>query len=350
MRCGALVVVLATAVLGGCMFFAGTRAEINVSTTSGIVPLTIEFDGTGSTGPGGIDTYHWTFGTGEEFYGAAGTYTYRHAGTYTLTLIVRGENGKTDTQTVRIEIAPAVWVTDESLARIYKLDMDGNVVESFDAPGPRPRGITFVEIGAIGWLYVACQGGGVQRIFRLDSDSGAVDGEFVAPAQDPLYLTYGADEPKRVWHVDGLSRKIYAVNPPSVQVFDSYGSSYFHASQQVGNVPFLQMPQGLDWTESEPGSGVLWYLEGATELLYAIEIIPPFNIMSGVQLEVLGEPFAVDSSVFPVAGIDWYDEHLWVIDANHHEIVQLDPVTGLRTGEKISGFPGATASGLEIQQ
>jgi len=40
---------------------------------------------------------------------------------------------------------------------------------------------------------------------------------------------------------------------------------------------------------------------------------------------------------------------LWVVDVNTHSIVQIDPETGLATGETIAGFPGAATAGLEIQ-
>ncbi len=337
-------------VVGGCMFFSRTEAVIEVSSTVGIVPLTFAFSGDASTCPGEISTYRWTFGTGEEWYESSGTYTYDHVGRYTLTLTVRGADGKTDTKTVEIVVEPAVWICDENLDRVYKLDMDGAVLKTFDLPVSQPKGVVIVEADGKAWVFVACYNGGNQRLLRIDQTTGAVSAEYPAPAQDPLYLTYGAHESQRIWHLDGLSRKIYELNPASCQVLDSFGTNYFRASQQVGNEVFLQSPQGLSWMEDGGASGLLWYLEGETQLLYAIEIDPPINIFEGTQLEIEMDPVPLDPSVFPVAGMDSYDGYLWVVDRDDHEIVQIDPMTGLCTGVRITGFPGASTSGLAIQQ
>ncbi len=338
------------AATGGCALFTRTEAVIEVSSTIGIVPLTITFSGNASTCPGEISTYRWTFGTGEERYVSNGTYTYDHAGRYALTLTVRGANGETDTETVEIVVEPAVWICDENLARVYKLDLDGAVLKTFELPVSGPKGVAIAEADGEAWVFVGCYGGGNQRLLRIDQAAGTVSAEYTAPAQDPLYLAYGADEPQRIWHVDGLSRKIYELNPASCQVLDSFGTNYFRASQQVGNEVFLQAPQGLSWTEDGEASGLLWYLEGETRLLYAIHIDPPINIFEGVQLEIEREPVSLDPTVFPVAGMASYDGYLWVVDRDDHEIVQIDPATGLRTGARITGFPGASASGLAIQQ
>jgi PKD repeat protein len=338
------------AAVGGCMFFARTEAVIEVSATTGVVPLTITFTGEGSSGPSEITTHRWSFGTGEEWYEPSGTYTYEHAGRYTLTLTVRTADGKTDATSVEVVVEPAVWVCDENLDRVYKLDMVGAALKTFDLPVADPKGVAIAESAGKTWVFVACFGGGSQRILRVDQASGAVSEEYVAPAQDPLYLTYGWLEPQRIWHVDGLSRKIYELNPTNGQVRDSFGTNYFRASQQVGNETFLQSPQGLAWDEDGGESGLLWYLEGETRLLYAIEIDPPINIFEGIQLEIDRDPVPVDAAVFPVAGMDEYDGYLWVVDRDDHEIVQIDPTTGTRTGAVISGFPGASTSGLAIQQ
>ena len=338
------------AIIAGCTFFSRTEAVIGVSSTAGVVPLTITFSGDGSTCPGEISTYRWTFGTGEEWYESGGTYTYDHAGRYTLTLTVRSADGKTDTKTVEIVVEPAVWICDQNLDRVYKLDMDGAVLMTFDLPVSQPKGVAIAEVDGRAWMFVACYNGGNQRLLRIDQTTGAVSAEYTAPAQDPLYITYGALEPKRIWHLDGLSRKIYALNPTNCQVLDSFGTNYFRASQQIGNEVFLQSLQGLSWMDNGEASGLLWYLEGETQLLYAIEIDPPINIFEGVQLEIKTDPVPVDPSVFPVAGMDSCDGYLWVVDRDNHEIVQIDPATGLLTGVRITGFPGASTSGLAIQQ
>jgi PKD repeat protein len=310
----------------------------------------VSFSASRSDSPGGISTIHWSFGTGEEWYGESGTHTYDHAGRYELTLTVRGESGRTDTTTVEIVVEPAVWICDEGLDRVYKLDMSGTVLTTIDLPVTEPKGVSVAQRGGEMRLFVTCKGGGIQRLLKIDPTTGAVDAQYVAPAQDPLYMTYGESEPQRLWHVDGLSRKIYELDPSSGQVLDSFGTNYFRASQQIGNEIFLQSPQGLCWDGALGGVGRLWYLEGETGLLYAIDIDAPINMFEGTQLEIDVAPVAVDSTLLPVRGMDVYDGVLWVVDRDDHEIVAVDPGTGQRTGSRITGFPGASTSGLAIQR
>jgi len=335
--------------VSGCTLLQTTTAVIDLPVQEGIIPLTISFDGSASVGVDGVSTYHWTFGTGDESHEASGSYTYRHAGTFDLTLTVRGENGKTATATLRIEVRPAVWVCDGNLDQVLKLDMDGSVIVAFDVPVADPRGVTVAEVAGASWLFVACYGGGNQRILKMDPMSGAVSAEYGAPAGDPLYLSYGSQEPRRLWHVDGLSRRIYEMNPSNVQVIGGFGTNYFRSSSQVGNETFLQTPMGIDWTEEAGSSGFVWYLEGETRWLYQFDVDAPINIFEGVQLMGVGDPVEIDSSLFPISGMDIYDGWLWVVDRDHHEIVQVDLETGLPSGVRISGFPGAAVSGLEIQ-
>ncbi len=344
---GILVLALGGA-LAGCFFPGGPQAKIHATPSTGVVPLTVTFDGTGSTGPGGISTYHWSFGTEDESYEPTGTYTYQHAGTFTLSLSVRAEDGSTSTKTATIVVHPAVWITDSTLARIYKLDMEGNVLFSFDSPAPQPQGVTLAEADGKLWLFVACQGQGIQKIYRIDPQDGDTNREYSAPAQSPRELTYAADEPNRIWCVDGTSRKLYALNPANCQILESFGVNYFSSFPQVKNIPFLRTPHGLDWTPQVNASGHLWYLEGDNHLLFKMKIIPGYDLMSGTQLEIVGDPLYVP--IFLVTGIDWYAGYLWVVDAGEHEIVQIDPETGTPTGTKITGFPGASTAGLEIEE
>jgi len=336
--------------ISGCTLFQRAEAVIVVDTTSGTVPLTISFDGSGSTGADGISTYHWEFGTGDDTYDAVGSYTYQQAGTFTLRLTVRGHDGKTDVATVTVVVDPAIWLSDENLDRVYKLDMNGNTLAFFDLPAKEPRGVAIAEVAGQTTLVVACANEGIQRILYLDPATGALEQELTAPGQSPMQTTYGAVGQKQIWHVDGLTRKLYRLNPPNGQVYESYGQSYFKAtSPEVANVPFLWAPQGLDWTPRPNTLGRLWYLEGETHLFYEIEMIAGYDIQSNTQLRIAGDPVEITAEIFPVAAIDLYDGALWAIDIDHHRIVQIDPATGALTGTEITGFPGSAPSGLEIQ-
>ena len=333
-------------VVGGCTWFGGPEAVIAVDVVQGVVPLTVLLDGSGSTPADDLIRYRWDPGTGDpSILGAETTYTYEHAGTYVLTLTVETDDGRQASTHVSIEVEPAVWVTDTSLDQILKMDLDGNVVATLPSPRSEPTGVAFAEVDGRDWLFVACQGEGNQRIFRLDPANGAVMDEVRAPANSPLYLTYGRVEPKRVWHVDGLSRKIYALNRTSLQAFASFGTNYF----QLGDLPFLWDPQGLDWTDVPNTAGVLWYVEGQTQMLYEITIVPRVDILAGLQVTLIEEGTALNPALFPIAGIDWFDGKLWVVRHDHHEITEVDPDTGQPTGNRIAGFPGSDVSGLEVQ-
>jgi len=343
--CAALVLTLAS-----CALFRHAEAMILVDAVSGTVPFTISFDGSGSTGSGDITYYHWAFGTGDEASGATGTYTYQRAGTFTLEFFVRDESGDTDTATVTITVEPALWLTDGNLDRVYRLDMDGTALGAFDLPAKEPRGVTIAEVGGEATLVVACANEGFQRLVYLDPVTGEVKQTLTAPGQSPLQITYGAVGQKQLWHVDGLTRKIFRLNPADAQVYESYGQTYFKStSPEVRDVPFLWTPQGLDWTPHSPTLGRLWYLEGETHLLYEIEMIAGYDIMSNTQLRIAGDPVELPEAIFPVGAIDMYDGYVWAIDVDRHRIVQVDPETGELTGEEITGFPGSAPSGLEIQ-
>ena len=82
-------------------------AQIAASPLSGQVPLTVGFDGRGSSDPdGGIASYQWNFGDGTS---TASTLSHQFTtpGTYVVTLMVADIQGATDTATVTITAADA---------------------------------------------------------------------------------------------------------------------------------------------------------------------------------------------------------------------------------------------------
>jgi glucose/arabinose dehydrogenase len=71
-------------------------AELTASPTTGLAPLTVTFDGSGSVDPeGGPLTYQWNFGDGDSQSTSSATIQHQYAsnGTYTASLVVRDQTG-----------------------------------------------------------------------------------------------------------------------------------------------------------------------------------------------------------------------------------------------------------------
>jgi len=87
------------------------RASLVAVPTSGQAPLTVSFDGSGSSDPDGtIVSYVWSFGDGEGSSDMSPIHDYTLAGTYTAQLTVTDDEGATASasQTVRVSSPPAV--------------------------------------------------------------------------------------------------------------------------------------------------------------------------------------------------------------------------------------------------
>jgi sugar lactone lactonase YvrE len=69
-------------------------ASFTANPASGPVPLTVNFNGSASTHPGGaITAYAWDFGDGQAGAGAQTSHTYNAVGTYTVVLTVTAQSG-----------------------------------------------------------------------------------------------------------------------------------------------------------------------------------------------------------------------------------------------------------------
>ena len=81
-------------------------AAISANPTSGVAPLVVAFDASGSQDPDGeIAAYRWEFGDGAIGMGSTVSHTFA-AGSYVVRLTVVDEDGASATQTVGIEVAP----------------------------------------------------------------------------------------------------------------------------------------------------------------------------------------------------------------------------------------------------
>ncbi|MDX1907802.1 MAG: PKD domain-containing protein [Bacteroidia bacterium] len=111
-------------------------AAFTTTTTGGLVPLAVSFNGTGSTDTDGtIVSYAWSFGDGNTATGATASYTYNTPGTYTVTLTVTDDDGATGTATTTINATtPGVGCAlissvSETSASLYEVDCPAAVGE-----------------------------------------------------------------------------------------------------------------------------------------------------------------------------------------------------------------------------
>jgi len=91
----------------GCFLFPNTAPVVflNVTSTEGVAPLSVQFDATGSYDPdGSIRTYRWQFGDGESGTGMRVEHTYAGAGTYQATLTVIDQRRGRATASVTITV------------------------------------------------------------------------------------------------------------------------------------------------------------------------------------------------------------------------------------------------------
>jgi PKD repeat protein len=80
-------------------------ASFTANPTSGVAPLTVSFDATGSSDPDGtVASYTWAFGDSATGSGATTTHTYVAEGTFTVTLTVADDAGTTASATTTITV------------------------------------------------------------------------------------------------------------------------------------------------------------------------------------------------------------------------------------------------------
>lgn len=92
------------------------QAVAHASTLAGEVPLTVAFDGSGSTDADGIVAYHWAFGDGSEHAGALGTHVFTSAGNQRVTLTVVDARGASSQTTLDIAVGAALLESPSGFA------------------------------------------------------------------------------------------------------------------------------------------------------------------------------------------------------------------------------------------
>ena len=101
------------------------RAEMSFDPSTGTAPLSVTFDGSGSTTPSGtITAWAWAFGDGGSATGPVATHVYSAPGTYTASLTVTDSNGASSTATGSIVARPLPPLAPSGLTA----SLSGNLV------------------------------------------------------------------------------------------------------------------------------------------------------------------------------------------------------------------------------
>ncbi len=237
-------------------------AAFTASVTSGSAPLTVTFDGSGSTDPDPTDTlsYSWDL-NGDGTFGDATTaqasYTFVASGNYTVTLRVTDTHGGTDTETVVISVnnAPPVPVIAAPLSTLtWKvgdlINFSGSAVDPQDGQ---------LAASALSWTLLIHHCPSDCHLHTVQSYNGTASGSFNAP--DHEYPSY-------------LELKLTANDSTGLQ-----------ASTSV-----LLYPQTvtLGLATSPPGLQVSWDVTTAAAPFNATVIVGSQNSLSAPLTQVLG--------------------------------------------------------------
>jgi PKD repeat protein len=113
-------------------------AVINTSTSSGMNPLKVDFDGSDSSDlDGAITAYQWDFGDGTSDQGVSVAHTYTTAGKYTAKLTVKDNDGKTGEDSVEITVTqkPEASFTATPEIGVAPFEVSFDASASSDADG-----------------------------------------------------------------------------------------------------------------------------------------------------------------------------------------------------------------------
>lgn len=145
--CAATAVLVSALVLGACVPATPTgsgsnpTAVIVASAVAGVAPLEISFDGRGSVDKdGSVVSWVWDFGDGGSASGSTARHVYLSAGTYTATLTVTDNTGRTGSSVKQIVVdqpnaAPVADFTASPLTGKAPLTVDFDAASSSDTDG-----------------------------------------------------------------------------------------------------------------------------------------------------------------------------------------------------------------------
>jgi len=168
-------------------------ARLSASPTAGDAPLTVTFDGSGSTDPEAQAlTYSWDL-NGDGTFGDATTptasHTYTSSGTFTASLRVTDDQGASNTASVTITVgntAPVAVIDSPAATRTWKvgqkIGFSGHATDAQDGTLPR---------SALTWSLIIhhCTTPSNCHTHLIQTFPGAASGSFAAPDHDyPCWL------------------------------------------------------------------------------------------------------------------------------------------------------------------
>jgi PKD repeat protein len=175
-------------------YTAANRAPVAVATatpTSGSAPLTVNFDGTGSSDPEGSPlTYAWDLdgdGAYDDSTASRPTYTYTASGSYAAKLRVTDSGGLSGTATVTITVGntpPTATITTPAAGTTWKV---GDVI-NFSGSATDPQQGTLPP-SALTWDLILYHCPSNCHTHPVQSFVGVSSGSFTAPDHEyPSYL------------------------------------------------------------------------------------------------------------------------------------------------------------------
>ncbi len=176
-----------------------------------------------------------------------------------------------------------LWNADSNDDKIYKLDTSGNIIDSFDSPGSYSRDLAYdgTYLWHVDWS--------ADKIYKLDTNGNLID-SFDSPDSSPDGLTFDGTY---LWHTDAGADKIYKLdtNGNEIDSFDSPGSvpeglaydgTYlWHADSNDGKIYKLDTSGNIIDSFDSPGSSpqglaydgtYLWNADFGDDKIYKIYI------------------------------------------------------------------------------
>ncbi|MEX2488742.1 MAG: PKD domain-containing protein, partial [Pseudomonadales bacterium] len=172
-------------------------ASIEATPVSGEVPLTVDFDASGSAdNDGNITTYAWDFGNGETATGITTQTTYDNTGNFVVTLEVADDDGATDSTTRIITVTEPTFSLSGSIRILSGSEVDVDTNDTNTTDGDNDDFDTAQPIGNPANVggYVTESGAGENGLVSTEGDVSDFY-RFTSVGGETILLTIGDASP-----------------------------------------------------------------------------------------------------------------------------------------------------------